>query len=80
MNPVRLESVFWASEHNSDIVSMVLRRIKISVIFDGDGHFHLNFIKLKDIAILESNVLQGFIALGEELLNCHSGLMPELSV
>ena len=42
VSPVRLESVIGTSEHNTDIVGMVLGRVEIGVISDEDWELHLN--------------------------------------
>ena len=42
MSPVWLERVFWASEHESDVVGMVLAAKEVSVISDEHGHGHLH--------------------------------------
>ena len=52
VSPVWLESVLRISEHTTDVVSMILGRIKVSVVSDEDWHAHLNLVIL--------NAEQGF--------------------
>ena len=40
MQPVGLECVVRSPEHDADIVCVILGRIEISVISNGDGHVH----------------------------------------
>ena len=44
--PVGLEGVVGSSEHDSNIISRILRGVKVGVVTNEHGELHLNIIKV----------------------------------
>ena len=76
MEPVRLKSIVMTSEHHSDIISMVFRRVEVSIITDLNRHAHLDIFAIKAIIIFKAHFLKFIVTHGENLLKSDSDFVP----
>ena len=53
MHPVWLDSVVWSANHDTDIVGVVVRAVKIGVVADEYRHAHFNLVNIEQAGLAE---------------------------
>lgn len=87
VEPVGLDSVVWSTHHHTNVVGVVVARVKVSVISDHHRHVHFDlagieqgaslYILIKR-AFLTENLLEGFTQLNPKLLTSSSEAIERL--